>query len=227
MIIGSGLLARTFHDAAKDRSDVVIYAAGVSNSQCRDVREFDRERNLLERSLQATDVLTCFVYFSTCSIADPESPDTPYVQHKLRMEQIVRAHPSHLILRLPHVAGRTPNPHTLLNYLYARIARGERFAVWRHARRNVIDCNDLRTLSLALIDSGVRGETLNVANVRDYAILEIVRTLERICRGHAVYDLVDRGAAYPIDVSRLLPFAEAAITFNESYLENVLRKYYG
>lgn len=228
MIIGSGMLARAFHDADRDRPELVIYAAGVSNSQCRDIREFEREKSLLERSVRAADTSTCFVYFSTCSVHDPESVDTPYVRHKLQMEQVVRAHSHHLILRLAQVVGHTPNPHTLLNYLYARIARGERFSVWGRARRNVIDCDDVRTLSIALVDSGVRRETMYVANTQDYAMVDIVHALERVCHGHAVYDVVDRGAAYAIDVSCMLPFVKAAgISFDDTYLERVLRKYYG
>ena len=227
MIVGSGLLARTFRDAVERRRDVIIYAAGVSNSQCSDAREFGREQSLLERSLAAAGRSQCFVYFSTCSIGDPESIEMPYVQHKLRMEQIVRTHANHLILRLPQVAGRTPNPHTLLNYLYARIARGERFSIWRRARRNVIDCDDLSRICLALVDHGLRGDTVNIANTRDYRIVDIVQTMERVCRGHAVYDVIDSGGTYSIDVSRLLPYIDAlGICFDDDYLECVLRKYY-
>lgn len=228
MIIGSGMLARAFKDSMHDRSEVVICAAGVSNSQCTDAREFDRERSSLERCLSETRASKRFVYFSTCSIYDPESINTAYVQHKLAMEELVRAHSGHLILRLPQVAGRTPNPHTLLNYLYARIARGERFAVWGRARRNIIDCDDLCKLSIALLDEGLRGETFNVANIHDYSLIQVVTAIERVAGGHAVYDVVDRGGAYTVDVSRLLAYIEAiAISFDDNYLERVLRKYYG
>ena len=44
MIIGSGLLARSFCDAYDDDDNVCIYAAGVSNSGCVDKKEFKRER---------------------------------------------------------------------------------------------------------------------------------------------------------------------------------------
>lgn len=106
MIIGSGLLARAFTEATKNRSDVVIYAAGVSNSQCTDIREFARERSLLTRSLEAANAAACFVYFSTCSIEDPESTGTAYVQHKLAMEQLTLRRENHLVVRLPQIAGK-------------------------------------------------------------------------------------------------------------------------
>lgn len=228
MIIGSGMLARVFGEADLDPSEVLIFASGVSNSQCEDRREFERERNLLSQWLSDSMTLKCFVYFSTCSVNDQESLRTPYVQHKLQMEQLVRAYRGHLILRLPQVAGRTPNPHTLLNYLYARIARGERFSLWLRARRNVIDCDDVRTLGVALINNGVHGDTIAIANTRDYAMIEIVETLERVCRGHAVYDAVDRGGACDIDVSRILPLLrDSGIVFGDDYLQRVLGKYYG
>jgi len=138
MIIGSGLIAHAFRTAYAQREDVCLYAAGVSNSACRDPHEFARERERLTAALNKSQAIDCFVYFGTCSVADPEVQDTDYVRHKLAMEELVAAHPRHLILRLPQVAGTTPNPHTLLNYLYAHIARSEAFQLWLDARRNII-----------------------------------------------------------------------------------------
>ena len=92
-----------------------------------------------------------FVYFGTCSVADPEVRHTAYVQHKLAMEQMVSAHSRNLILRLPQVAGKTPNPHTLLNFLYGRIARSESFNLWSKARRNIIDVADVTAIAEQLI----------------------------------------------------------------------------
>ena len=221
------MLARTFRSALQEGADVVVYASGVSNSQCRDEREFERERMLLESTLQSTRDRGCFVYFSTCSVDDPESADTPYVRHKLQMEHLTRTHPQHLVLRLPQVVGRTPNPHTLVNYLYARIARGERFSVWRRARRNVIDCDDVGSIAAALLATGLRRDTVNIANVRSYPILDIVETLERVAGGHAVYDIVERGGAWDIDVSRMIAVVGDVARFDDGYLERVLRKYYG
>lgn len=145
--------------------DVCIYAAGVSNSGCIDASEFARERHRLADALQQANGVDVFVYFGTCSAIDPKARNTPYVQHKLAMEQLVSAHQSYLILRLPQVAGKTPNPHTLLNYLYARIARSEAFCLWRNALRNIIDVDDVAFIARQLIaDTSVRNSTLNRVN---------------------------------------------------------------
>jgi dTDP-4-dehydrorhamnose reductase len=227
MIIGRGMLATAFRVIAVARPGLVVHAAGVSNSRCEDPREFERERRALEQTIAAARDADCLAYFSTCSVDDPASRESAYVCHKLAMESLVRGHPRHLIVRLPQVVGRTPNPHTLLNFLRARIVRGERFAVWGLARRNVIDCEDVATLAAGAIDAGLRGRTLNIASTRDHSLIEIVQAIERVTDGHAVYDVIPRGGTYAIDVDPIRPFiAAAGIRFDQAYLENVLRKYY-
>jgi len=228
MILGSGLLATSFSPAFARSDDVMIYAAGVSNSSCTDRQEFERERIRLTASLQAARAVRTFVYFSTCSLLDLELADKPYGSHKNAMEGLVRGHPGHLILRLPQLAGRSANPHTLLNYLHARISRSERFAIWSRATRNIIDVDDVVRIARYLIDAELSGDTLNVANTQSYPIKYIVSTLEQVCGKKAVYDVVEKGASYPVDVKRIEPIlTEARVTFPSSYLQTVLQKYYG
>lgn len=228
MIIGSGLLARAFAEKFEQRSDVCIYAAGVSNSSCTNSCEFVRERERLVAALQSADVVDAFVYFGTCSVADSEVQHTQYVQHKLAMEQLVAQHPHHMILRLPQVAGHTPNPHTLLNFLYARIARSEAFSVWRSAYRNIIDVDDVATLAGLLIENqAMRHCILNLANPSSYSMPEIISEMEQVVGKQAIYDIVEQGRQYAIDVTAMLPgLALTQIRFDEHYLNLVLSKYY-
>jgi nucleoside-diphosphate-sugar epimerase len=229
MIIGSGLLAQAFTPSFSNREDVYIYAAGVSNSQCTDANEFTREQNRLSKALQQTSDFKTFVYFGTCSVADPEARNTPYVKHKLAMEQLAATHPRHLIVRLPQIAGKTPNPHTLLNYLYAKIARSEAFTLWRHAKRNIIDVEDIVSIvGFILADPTVRNHTLNIANPTNYSLSEIVATMERVIGKRAIYDVVERGSEYLIDTTFMLQvIPQTPVKFGDRYLEQVLNKYYG
>jgi nucleoside-diphosphate-sugar epimerase len=230
MIVGSGMLARAFSRHLANAADILVYAAGVSNSGCRDNREFAREAERLERHVAADGLGRTVVYFSTCSVDDPDARDTVYVGHKVAMEERVRRHPSHLVLRLPQVVGRTPNPHTLLNYLHARIARGERFEIWTGARRNVIDVDDVVGAVVAILglDDASSARTLNIANSRSYSVHEIVTAVERVTGKRAIFDEVARGAEYTIDITQALPsFAIAGVRFDDDYLDRVVRKYYG
>jgi nucleoside-diphosphate-sugar epimerase len=228
MIIGSGLLANAFSRDYLHHQDVCIYAAGVSNSNCADLREFSRERNCLENALRQTVYSDVFVYFSTCSVFDRELLNTPYVKHKLAMEAMVGLHPRNLILRLPQLAGKVANPHTLLNFMHARILRGENFNLWCNAKRNIIDVDDLVSIANQLItNKSLRNVALNVANVVNYSILEIVRAMELAVGRDAVYKVVPRGYSYQIDISPIYSVLEKLeIKFDDHYLEKTINKYY-
>lgn len=228
MIIGSGLIAHAFRTDYAQREDVCLYAAGVSNSACRDAHEFEREHERLTAALNKSQAIDCFVYFGTCSVNDPEAQQTPYVQHKLAMEQLVATHPRHLILRLPQVAGKTPNPHTLLNFLYAHIARSEAFPLWSKATRNIIDVDDVAAMASLLIgDSAIRNRIVNIANPQCYTMPAIVAAMEQVIGKKAIYDLIERGSGYAIDTDFIHPLLEhAGVKFGTGYLERVIGKYY-
>jgi nucleoside-diphosphate-sugar epimerase len=229
MLIGSGLIAQAFVSEYSQREDICIYAAGVSNSTCTDTHEFSRERLRLSEALQQAKHVNPFVYFGTCSIGDPDARNTPYVQHKLAMEQLASTHPHYLIIRLPQVAGVTPNPHTILNYLYAKIARSESFSLWRNAKRNIIDVVDVASIVSKLVeDKAARNITLNIANPVSYSMTDIVRAMERVVGKRAIYDVVVRGSGYPIDIAAMLAILDkTSVKFGEGYLEKVIGKYYG
>lgn len=228
MVIGSGLIAQAFSLLFARSEDVCIYAAGVSNSNCTDTNEFLRERQHLTAALECAEDLRSFVYFGTCSAVDSEARYTPYVQHKLAMEELVSQCPRHLIFRLPQVAGRTPNPHTLLNFLYARISRSEAFHLWRNAKRNIIDVDDVVAIANQLIrDDSVRNVMLNIANPVNYPMIDIINAMELAIGKRAIYYLDDRGSECPIDTSAIvLAQDKANVKFGEFYLEQVIRKYF-
>jgi nucleoside-diphosphate-sugar epimerase len=229
MIIGSGLLAKSFGIHLKTQDDVCIYAAGVSNSSCTDHREFEREQTRLLDAFRHLPGPVLFVYFSTCSISDPSAQGTSYVEHKTRMETLVKERSRYLIFRLPQVAGRTPNPHTLLNYLFARIIRSERFEIWGYATRNIIDAGDIVRIASDLINvDGACNETINIASTRCYGMLEVVTAMGRVLNHTPIFDIIDRGSSYDIDTSRISASLERCrIYFSNYYLDQVLWKYYG
>ncbi len=228
MIVGSGLLARAFAPCAGMLRNVCLYAAGVSNSSCNDPREFERERERLQATVDSLDDITLLLYFSTCSINDPAAQTSAYVRHKRAMEQLVAQRPRHLVLRLPQLAGRTPNPHTLLNYLHARIVRSERFAVFSGAQRNIIDVDDVATVVVELVREGACSETINVACAHNAPIFEIMRCMEEVVGHRAIFDIIDAGAGYPIDTTRIVAaLARCGVSFPADYLRRTIEKYYG
>lgn len=228
MIIGSGLVASAFSSAYADDPGICIYAAGVSNSACRDSGEFEREKSRLQAALVRHGDVKSFVYFGTCSIYEAQRKPSAYVSHKLSMEELVKSHPNGRIFRLPQLAGHSANPHTLLNYLFARISRSEKFDLWVGATRNVIDVQDVvRVVIEVMADSKRSPLALNIANPQSYTVMEIVAEFEAIVGKPALYCARAHSNSYEVDVSDTEEyFSSANLHFDHSYLRRVLRKYY-
>jgi hypothetical protein len=226
MIVGRGLIANAFAGTFAAAPDVVIFASGVSDSSETRPEAFAREERLLERSLAEHPAL--LVYFSTCSVKDREQMDTAYVRHKLRMEDRARES-DHVVFRLPQVVGRTPNPATLTNYLHAHIAAGTKFAVWKHAWRNIIDVADVARIAGHMIADGRwRNRTVNVACPTMVRVVDLVAIYERVLGVAANFEQVERGDRYEIDAAEAVRVArEIGIEFGPDYVENLIRHYYG
>lgn len=107
-IIGNGDIASIL----TDRPDVTYFVSGVSNSKCTDEKEFEREKKLLLAqgwNLHLVYVSTLAIYYG----------DSMYVQHKKRMERLIKEnYPSYTIIRIGNITWGK-NPNTLINYLKA------------------------------------------------------------------------------------------------------------
>jgi nucleoside-diphosphate-sugar epimerase len=116
-----------------------------------------------------------------------------------------------------------------LNYLYAKIARSEAFSLWRNAKRNIIDVADVAAIVRQLVeDQTARNITLNLANPVSYAMTDIVSVMERVVGKPAIYDTVERGSEYPIDITPMRAVLDKTpVRFGADYLEHVIGKYYG
>jgi len=226
MVIGRGLLGTAFQRYAGDEQ-ILLFCSGVSNSGCTSHTEFEREQHLLEEALRIHSEKV-FVYFSTCSVYDPTLCDRPYVLHKLKMEQLVRQHTDHLILRLSNLVGRTDNPYTILNYFYKAIDSGIPFELWQYAERNLIDIEDvLLVCDFVLKQKLFINQTLQIANPISYPVTAICLELEKHLNKKGHYILVGKGAGFHIPLNDVLPlFEQVKLVFPPNYLKKLLNKYY-
>lgn len=122
MIIGDGDIAQALKEV--DRSDLIFFASGVSNSQETRTEEFDREKQLLFDTHFA-DEDKRIVYFGSLSIF---YSDTPYARHKKKMEDYVKMFKNYTIIRLGNITFGN-NPHTIINSMKAQKARGEELRI--------------------------------------------------------------------------------------------------
>ncbi|MCC8472502.1 NAD-dependent epimerase/dehydratase family protein [Xanthomonas arboricola] len=227
MIIGNGLLARSFTADRLAELNATVFASGVSNSSETDPAAFEREARLLVKALD--EARGRFVYFSTCSVTDPDRAETHYVRHKLRMERLIAERDEYLILRLPQVVGRTDNPHTLSNYLASGIRNAEPLRIWVKAVRCLIDVEDVARVTLHLVERRLEtNAVLDLAPPENVTLLELVSMLEATLGKKATIDFVDRGGGAMPDPAPFVRYATAiGIDSSPGYITRLVRKYYG
>lgn len=220
------MMAKAFSAFAQD-SSVLVFASGVSDSTETGESAFQRERDLLERTL-ASYRKHLLLYFGTCSVYDPDRRDTPYVRHKLAMEELIAASSNPwMILRLPLALGPGHRGNTLANFLYDRIVRGESFDVWADATRYPVDVEDTFRIASRLVPNrALWGRHINIA-LRAYRVLDFVGILESVVRKRANYRLLQKGQHYEVPCPEVAEIAsELRLDMSERYLEMVLLKYF-
>ncbi|MEJ8591285.1 NAD-dependent epimerase/dehydratase family protein [Riemerella anatipestifer] len=226
MIIGNGLVASLFKHT--DKENIILFASGVSNSLETDKTQFQREEVLIKSTIEENPN-KIFVYFSTCSIYDSSKVESPYVRHKLKMENIVSNNcRRYLILRLSNVVGKGGNPNLLMNYLVRSVMNGEVINVHTKATRNLIDADDVRAIVLSLIETQNINKIINLAYLENYTIVEILEILESFFKIRLNLNLVKAGASYPISTSSEVEnyYIKNKLLDKENYLRTILSKYY-
>ncbi|ADZ11909.1 NAD-dependent epimerase/dehydratase family protein [Riemerella anatipestifer] len=226
MIIGNGLIASLFKEA--DLDNVIFFASRVSNSLETSLAQFQREEELVRRTMEE-NLDKIFLYFSTCSIYDSSKAESPYVLHKLKMEQVVvETCSQYLILRLSNVVGKGGNPNLLMNYLVNSVKRGEVINVHTKATRNLIDAEDVKAVVFNLLKQKQLNRVVNLAYIDNYTIIEILEILESVIKLKPNLNLIKAGAGYPISISSEVEnyFVENSLNNKHLYLKNILSKYY-
>ena len=185
IVVGNGLLGSHFL-RLKACSDHVIFASGVSNSSSTSIDDFNREAALLKTWLKKSHKL---IYFSTCSMDDPQLSATPYVIHKLAMEKLVMGSKAGIVIRVPQVVGNCANKNTLINFLVDKIYHNERFILQTGAVRNLIDIDDLVSLTMFLIEEKYPPGCYSFAMPNEYEVSCIVSCIEKHLNLESVHTL--------------------------------------
>ena len=222
MIIGKGLIANLFTEV--DSDEVVFFASGVSNSSEIRKEEFLREQILVEETIN-NHSKKIFIYFSTCSIYDSSKYNSPYVLHKLHIEEVIKQNTSsYLILRVSNAVGVGGNPNLLMNYLSRQIMSNQELTVHQHATRNLIDVEDVKNITLRYIASKDWNKIINVAYTDNFTIPEIINAFEVNYNKIAQKNIQNKGEHYSIDIHEL--DYEFSLKSKKEYLTQLIENYY-
>ncbi len=227
MVIGKGLIGQKF-ESYKNNQEIIIFASGVSNSKNTDEYDYQRESNLLKKTIRENSNKT-LIYFSTCSVYDESENKSTYVIHKKEIEDYIQKnHKNYYIFRVSNLVGVTKNKNTVLNYFFEQFKTGKHFQLWANAMRNLIDIDDMKLIVDSVIsDPVLKNKIINIANPISNNVKDIVKAIEDITTLKAKYSLIEKGINFKIDISDILPVIKKLhINFGENYLQDLIQKYY-
>lgn len=239
-IVGSGFLARNLQRQARSHPGTVVLAAGVSNTSCRSEDEFQREAELVYRTISRCHKEgRQLLFFSSASSAMYGAPDCPgqedepvypqsmYGHHKLSLEAVIKASGvDFIILRLTYVIGAYQRAHHLLPNLIAQLQSGI-VNIYRGAHRDIIAVDDLVTIIDMLLKKGISGTVVNIASGFSVPAENIVAHLENRLGTSAQWHWFDKPNNHQISTARLAALVPgvAKIGFGSDYYQRALDRY--
>ena len=188
-IVGSGFIAARFKKYLKflKKKNVIIYAAGISNSLDEYKKNLEREvfkiKNFILNNRKK------LIYISTYSVKDDSSQRKLYVKNKIKIEKIIKQESEkYMIIRLPEIIGKNKNPNTLTNFFYNKIVINESFTVFKNSRRNLLDVDDAIKNCIKIIRSDKKNKSVvNLLNKKFNTPLQIVNNFEKILKKKGIY----------------------------------------
>jgi len=215
MIIGNGLLAQAFTEL--DTLDLLIFASGVSDSQCTDKSEYKREMDLLLNSISQFPS-NKLIYFSTCDFYD-SSKNSMYMEHKKEIENTIKDTSKRwIIFRLPQIIGKG-NKKNLVQLLSKNIINDIKFDLYHDLERNLIDIDDVR--EIAKFYMNLENISINIANPENIKVKDIVNIIERITLKNAITTNVEGSHTFNIPMRSDFPTSY----FSDDYYYIKIKKF--
>jgi nucleoside-diphosphate-sugar epimerase len=217
MIVGNGMIAKNL--ACIDRSNVLFFASGVSDSLCTDKSEYEREIELLKNNLN-TDKK--FIYFSSI---DEYILNSQYLLHKKEIQSIIQSQTdNHIIIKVPQLIGENGNPNNFINYIYNSIKNEIEFNVII-TKRSLLDISDLVKILDFLLHIDFRG-IFNINYIELQSVTEYIEIIEKISGKKAK---INKITTIDQDIKLNDEFVNKVIKENIKSLENynlkIIQKY--
>ena len=178
MIVGNGMISKSFKSSNIDISDICIFASGVPDSNEINDKEYEREFNLIKK-VHNDYPLKKLIYFSTSSIETGEK--SKYINFKLNIEKYILSNFKNcLILRLPIVVGKTLNKSQLIPYLNYHLLNNLPLNIKRNCYRYLIDVEDLPKIVDLIVKSKTKLNKITVNYNNKISVVEIVDILSKL-----------------------------------------------
>lgn len=230
-VIGNGFIGSNFKKILLPKK-FIIYAAGVSNSNCRIKSHYKREINQIKRFISKINSKRIFIYISSVSVENKMLKKDRYVKNKLIIESIIKNNvKKYIIIRLPQIVGKNKNKHTLTNYIFDKLKNTKKFSLWKNSKRNLIDIDDVVLIVKNYLKDNPRlNNVLNIYNPNSVSVKYILKVFEKILKKKVKFVELNKknkntNLKY-LKKKTFLPKKYYKIINGKNYVYNVLKKYY-
>lgn len=187
MIIGNGLLGNGFKNSNYNFDDYIIFTSGVSNSKENDIKEFEKEKNLLVKVINENSDLK-LIYFSSLLIVNSENE---YYRHKLEIENLIKKNTDkYIIFRVPQIVGKIGNPNNLVNFIKNSIINKNSIEIYGDVERSLIYVNDLVNITFYCFDK-VNSTTLFLSGIEKINVIDLCHIIGDILNIEPIYNKIN------------------------------------
>ena len=230
-IYGSGFLAKNLKKIDVP-NNFFIYAAGVSNSNLRNNREFIREIKLFRKIFKKIHPKRKFVYISSLSVENKSLKNDPYVKNKIKIENILKKESKdYLIIRIPQIVGKNKNKNTLTNSIYNCFLKDKTFKLWKDSKRNLIDIDDINYILEKFFKNFTENKRIiNICNYKSVDVLELLKVFSNLLNKKINIKVIKKNNRNinlkKIQKDTLLPKFYYSNLKKKNYISNMITKYY-
>ena len=210
---------------------IFIYAAGISNSNSKNIKDYKREIAQIKKVVKKINN-KIFVYISSLSVENKKLKNDKYIKNKLKIEKIdKKSCKKYLIIRLPQIVGINNNKHTLTNSLYNNILKNKQLSIWKGSVRNLIDIDDIKKILKKYFNSKYKPcSTINIFNPYSVDVVYLVKIFGHLLNKKIKFKLINKINKNinlkSIKRETLLPLNYYKDIKNKDYIKKVLKKYY-
>jgi hypothetical protein len=222
MIVGKGLIATGFECSKEDYSNYIIFASGVSNSKETSDKEYNREKDLIIKTITENKDLK-IIYFSSILV---ENTKNKYFENKLKIEEIIKTNSNnYIIFRTPQIVGNNGNPKNLVNYIKNCILNETEITINTRVERSLLDIEDLVEI-VNFCKNKVTCETLKISGIEKIKVFTLCEIISKFVNKDSKL-IVDDNIDYDNWSEENSKLIDDAIKNIKSigYNYNVLKKY--
>jgi nucleoside-diphosphate-sugar epimerase len=222
MVIGNGSIAKVFKQEFENDDSVIIFASGVSNSNEKNLSEYQRETILLKNTLTKFPEKK-IVYFSSIS---SKYVNSEYFNHKELMENlIIKNSNNFIIIRLPQIISNSGNQNNLINFLVNSIRNNHSLEIQKDVCRALIDVDDLKKVTLEVIKN-FKNKIFNFSKIESLTVVNLCEMIFEILNSKVeIIEIIPKFNTPNLENSPEIDNILEHLIDKKNYTNKILKKY--